>query len=192
MAASLILLGVFAYIGVMLILVCMGYRERLVASSPRLMDFRNPWPERVSAGMLSLLLLLGAVLGATVLAPGFGLWFTWAWFVPICLLMGALMLYLSGPQDVRIDLDTRMCYGTKGWMLCPQKRVCPLSEASHICVFRGGYGCYVVLWINGIKDPMFMLAKTGTLSEALSYAQKIAIPLQLPVREKTLKEMRNA
>jgi len=191
MLASLGLLGVFIYIGVMLVLLCMGYRDRLVASSAHQMDFKRPWPERVSTGMLSLLLFLGAGLGATILAADFGFWYTWGWFVPVCFLTGGLMLYASGPQDVCIDLDTRMCYGTRGWMFYPQKRVCPLRETSHLCVFRGGYGCYVVLWINGVKDPMFILAKTSTLSQALSYAERVAIPLQLPVREKTLKEMRN-
>lgn len=190
MLGSLILLGVFVYLGIMAALLSLGSGEWLAASSPEEVRFKRPWPLRASAGMFSLLFFSGAGLGATVFASSFGLWIAWGWFVPFCLLLGGLLLCLSGPQEICIDLNTRRCFQTTGWMFFPRENVFSLSETSHICVFRGGSGCYVVLWLNGIKDPKFMLGKTSRLSAALSYAEKLAKPLLLPVQEKTPGEMK--
>ena len=189
MLASLILLGVFVYLGVMLVLLSLGSGEWLVVSSPEKMRFKRPWPLRASAGMLGFLLFSGAGLGATVFAPAFGPWFAWGCFVPLCLLLGGLFFCFSGPQEICISLNTRRCFQMTGWMFFPQENVFSLSETSHLRVFRGGSGCYVVLCLDGIEDQKFMLGKTSRLSTALSYAEKVATALRLPIREKTPEEM---
>lgn len=182
----MIMLGVCVYVGVMFWLPFVVSVEWLVDSDIHQMCFKRPWTIRASTGMLSLAFLTGAV-AVAVLPPSPST--PWG-LVLVCLLISGLMFYLSGPKDVRIDLDKRTCCETYGWMLFPKKFTCSLSKTSRILVYSGESGSSVVLWIDGLKDPKFTLAVAARMSEALKFAQKVAIPLQLPVKQTTLSEMR--
>ncbi len=184
--ASMIMLGVYIYIGVMFWLLFVVSVEWIVEADVYQMCFKRPWTVRASTGMLGLAFFIGAV-AVAVLPPSPSI--PWG-LALVCLLISGLMFYFSGPKDVRIDLDKRTCCETYGWMLFPKKFTCSLSKTSRILVYSGGSGSYVVLWIDGLKDPKFTLAVAARMSEALKFADKVAIPLQLPVKQTTLTEMR--
>jgi len=161
----------------------------LEASNQHVLSFRKPKLMRLGAGMISLLCLcfLPIILADTRPTD---LVLVWCSFGTASIGLFGLLFYLSGPQDVLIDLDARTCHGTDGWMFSPRRRICPLTEASSLRVWAGGYSWYVVLWTGGKRDPMFLLAKPASKSAAVSFAQEIADKLHLPVNETTLGETR--
>lgn len=72
----------------------------------------------------------------------------------------------------------------------PRKRSLALTEASclSICVDNASY--YVHLMIGGGTGRYFILARPSSLGKAQSIAEPIAAQLHLPVKEVTLREMR--
>ena len=132
--------------------------------------------------MLSLLLLAGALFfvldrsGAALLS---------LFLLPLIVFLA----YIAGPQDVLVDLETRMCHETAGWIIYPQKRNLALTEASCLCIFANGASYYVTLMIGGGTKRYFIIARPITLRQARIIAEPIAEKLHLPVNEVSVKEM---
>ena len=150
--------------------------------------FRKPWSLRIGYAMSSFLVLalMGMFVHDTLANSGLlnaGVLYTWGFVVPGCTPFGILLLRGSGPQDLWINLDTRVCHSLGGWPLFPSHSSCALRETSCLYVFPGSYSYYVVLWIGGAKEPGFTLAQGGTSREVASLARKHAELLNLPIRE---------
>jgi hypothetical protein len=155
------------------------------------MSFRKPWAFRLGSGMASLSCLAAALYFAFEAVGYFGVWQTWLWNIPMCLLMAGVLANAAGPHDVFIDLDARTCQITFGWPLYPRKRTYSLTKASCVGVCPGGSTYFVFLILGGGTNNQFLLARPERKSDALNAAQEFADKLHLPVKETSLKGLRN-
>jgi len=106
------------------------------------------------------------------------------WWLGVPMIGGGsiFLAYLAGPQDVRIDLATRICYETKGWFFHPRKQTYQLTDASYICAYSGSKSCFAMLRVGNPEDTRFILAMRGSQSAALSFAQDIAGKLHITAK----------
>lgn len=189
---NLLFLGGTVYVSVMLAMFFIGLSQRWpVKSNERVLNFRKPKMLRLGAGMLGLLCLGSPWIIATGTHPS-DLVPVESFFGPVCVGLSCLCAYITGPQDVSIEIDTRTCHAINGWMFHPRRQACPLTDTSSLRVWAGGSSWYVVLWIGGRKEPMFLLARPSRKSDAISVAQEIAEKLHLPLQETTLSELRKS
>ncbi len=151
-------------------------------------NFCKPGSTKLSMGMFSLLFLMIAVVSGTAdhHAEIFSFRF---WCIPLCLIFSLAFAYLSGPQDVSVDLETQTCQETRGWVFCPRKTVYALSEASCVCILDGEIN-NVFLLPGGGRDRWFTLGQPFRSKDAPALAQKMADKLCLPVRKATWKTLR--
>ncbi len=161
----------------------------LKTSNQDVLSFRKPKLMRLGSGMIGLLCLCNPWIIMTDTKPS-DIMLMWCTFGAVSIALFCLLSYLAGPQDVLINLNEKVCYGTAGWIFNPRKRICPLSDKSSVCVWASGHSWCVVLWIGGRKDPRFLLGLPSCKSEAITFAKNIACKLHLPVKETTLKEIR--
>ena len=166
-----------------LVVGCIGLAEgfQLDVSNPQFLVFQKSSMTRLFSAMMSLMCLgcIGIFANATRPADIETFW----WLIaPMCVGVSYFFAYLAGPQDVRIDLESRICYQTKGWFFHPRKQTYQLTQASYLCAYCGNKSCYTMLRIGDPADTRFVLAMRGSQSAALSFAQEIADKLHLPAK----------
>ena len=152
-------------------------------------SFRKPAPTKLSMGMFSLLFLMTAVVSGTADHHS-EKFLLRIWCIPWCLVFSLVFACLAGPQEVSVDLETRTCQETKGWLFCPRKTVHALSEASCVCILDGEIN-NVFLLPGGGRDRWFILGQPFHSKDAPAVAQEMADKLHLPVRKATWKTLRS-
>ncbi len=181
--------GVLAYVGMTVVTYSIGFLHRnwLVTSEEHRLSFRKPTFYRIGAGMFSLLFLavgVFVVVDTYVSSIGFKIFFFLS-----CSSLAGLFAYIAGPQDVYVDIETRICHETTGWMLHPRKRSLALTENSCVSICADNTSYYVILMIGSGTKRYFIIARPASLSQAHLMAEPTAGRLQLPVKETTLKDL---
>ena len=151
-------------------------------------NFRKPALTKLSMGMSSLLFLMIAVVSGTADHHS-EIFFFRFWCIPWCLIFSLAFAYLSGPQDVSVNLETQTCQETKGWIFRPRKTVYALSETSCVCILVGEIN-NVFLLPGGGKDKWFVLGQPFRSKDVPALAQKMGDKLCLPVKKATWKTLR--
>ena len=147
-------------------------------SHPKFLLVRKSKMTRLAMGMLSLMCLGGLPLIVSAAQPADLEVVSWL-IVPGGIGLFTLFGFLAGPQDVRIDLDTRLCCETKGWFFLSKRRTYPLTDASSVCAHCGNKSCCAILRVGDAANTRFVLAMCGSESAALSFAQVIGKRLHL-------------
>jgi len=182
--------SVFAYVIVTSVICWIGFLQGswLATANQHVLIFRKPAFYRIGTAMMSLLFLAGAIFFIlNAQRPhNSGEWVLSVLFLPFAVLFA----YIAGPQDVCVDLETRICHETIGWMIHPRKRSLPLTEASCLSICSDNTSYYVNLMIGGGTKRYFMIARPSSKSQAHKIADPIAEMLHIPVKETTLAEMR--
>ena len=150
--------------------------------------FRKPALTRSSMGMSSLLFLMIVIVSGKADHHS-EIFFFRFWCIPWCLALSLVFAYLAGPQDVSVDLETRTCQETKGWIFRPRKNVHALSETSCVCILNGEIN-NIFLLPGGGRDKVFVLGQPFRSKDAPALAQKMADELCLPVKNATWKTLR--
>ena len=108
---------------------------------------------------------------------------TMYFFVSFLLLVSTVFIYGAGPQNCRIDLQSRVCCVVRGWPFFPKQTASPLTYTSAIYInqFRGDFS--VCLRIGKPSKRNCILGQFSKKQDALNLAQDCAAKLSLPVRE---------
>ena len=160
----------------------------LKTSNQNILSFRKPKLLRLGSGMISLLILCCPWIIMSDTDPS-DIILMWSTFGTVSIALFCFLFYISGPADVLIDLNDKVCYGTNGWIFSPRKRICPLSVRSSVFVWESGHSWCVALWIGGKKDARFLLGTPSSEGKAIDLANDIACKLNLPVKKTTLQEI---
>lgn len=102
-------------------------------------------------------------------------------YIPCGFICCIVMVYVAGPQDLRIDLTTRACEALQGWPFVPKRTRCSLTEDAFLYVRPGGQSCQVCLDFGKQTKLKFILNEFSLKRDALAYAQEMAAKLSLPV-----------
>ncbi len=182
---------IILYLLAALVLGCVGIAQGQLMEfvEPTSIRFRKPWTVRLLAGMLGWLFLLSPFLIATGTRPSDLVW-AWCILAPIFFPLAALLLFLSGPQEVSLNSETRAFQAAQGWPFYPKKQQGYLAEEAYVAVQTNGYIWYVMLRMGGRRQPAYLLAKPITQSASRAFAQEMANKLHLPVKEMTLQELK--
>ncbi len=171
-----------------LLLVGMMQGNRNDKSAEHILSFRRPVALKIAGGMFILLLLAPDFAFNPIT---FGFWEFWLFFVPTSLLLTVPCILMIGPHDVSIDLQTKTCQVTNGWVFRPRTRRYSLTAASSVCVCSGGEAYYVFLVIGDGTHTRLMLEPVSGKNDAITYAQEIGDRLQLPVKNIPLRQLRS-
>lgn len=171
-------------------LLCAGMMQgiQLVVADPQFLSFRKSSLLRIASGMMSFLFLGGLWVIIQATRPSDYVYL--GWFIgPASIGVSCLFAYFAGPQDVRIDLQSRVCLQTKGWFFRPREQTYQLTEASSLCACCGGQACYTMLRVGDSANHRLLLAMCNSQDEAYSFALTIAEKLDLPAKKTTWDEM---
>ena len=182
--------GIYVFTTIVILVVGTLQGSWLDSTDQQVICFRKPKMLRLGAGMASSIFLVAAIFFALSAVRQFGVLFTWLWNVPLSIFLTALLAFLAGPQDVFIDLETRLCYKIDGWMFHPRKNTYHITEVSSLSICSGGQTYYVFLMIGGGSKQWFLLARPEQKTDAICFAQAIADKLHLPVKETNFRELR--
>lgn len=178
--------GILGYFVASIATFSVGFLRRnwLSTSDECTLSFRKPICYRVGVGMLSSLFLALAfffVVNKYVSDVASKMFFFLS-----CSSFACLLAYIAGPQDVSVDVSTRVCHETAGWMLHPQRRSIALTEKSCVSICADNTSYYVILMIGGGTKRYFIVARPASLNQARLFAEPTARKLHLPVKETTL------
>lgn len=166
-----------------------GYNQGsyLARSDEHVLSFHRPRLMRLGSGMCGLLFLAGAVF--IVFDPNHiysgqsDVSFKWIMGVMLPF-VASFFFFMANPQEVRVDLDTRLCHQTSGWILRPKQRTAALTGASLVGVIPSQI--YIVtLMIGGGKNCNVTIGQFPVLPMALAFAQEMGNKLHLPFQQIT-------
>ena len=186
------LLGLIALFGsliIFLVLAFVGMRSGsfLCHRSFRKMVFRRRLSQRVFMGTMGVIMAVGGPIGCWHgIVDGRGSLSTaarftaWAVFALLDVAVGALCIYIAGPEELHLDLERRTYRLVRGWPFFPVTRSGTWKDIAGISVRDFGEGqTYVgIKWGYGRRS----VTPLGTFGKqaANQFAQEMASMLGLP------------
>ena len=187
--------GFFGWITVALFLGFRGLSDGSlrVADTGAEVKFRKRVSERTGSTMMSALFIVGPLLqygqGAINAAQHHQPVPVWAYFalffgVLIAAGFGGLMLYLSGPRDLSLNLDRHTYQFISGWPQCPRVQAGPWEDMAGVYVrhFSGRSGVRYIVEIawRCERRSCPILGRFGREEDAKALADQMAALLGLP------------
>lgn len=156
-------------------------------SAEHVLSFRSPRLLSVGMGMWGLLCLAMALVFSSNAfnAEASVRWF----FCAMSLLLAVSCAFLTGVQDVSIDLDVKTCQVTRRWMFRQRTRNYCLSAASSVCACPGRESYYVFLVVGDSTYKRFLLERFSVKADAAIFAREVADKLQVAARELPLSRL---
>ncbi len=178
---------IFAF-AVITMLVALRDGSFLRSSHQNKMIFRKPLSQRLFAASLAFLVGVGGPISywySFMDATGSESEITritfWAVFAVLCLVVGILLLWLFGPEELSLDLNQRTYHLVSGWPLVPTARSGDCSDIAGIYVRSTGKGnVFIGASWRYSKKRFTPLGRFSRERPAKQFAQDIAFKLELP------------
>ena len=174
--------GIFSLMFLSVVLVMFGSLSGIWQKKDRGLQivYRRPWLLRAGFSSFALMLILGPI---TLRAP---LWLTCYWVI-IGYPIASLLIYLSGPNDICLDIRSRTYQMCCGWPLFSRRFYGPLEDIAGVKVVKScqdNSGRLLLLWKQQRKSRSnITLGQFPSITQANYEAQTLTKRLSVILLE---------